>query len=107
MADGFRIDISQKNKWFMTKKKEIICFEYATLDESTNHYTVYGREIKSLKNFFDFPFSSAILHIYSSDGALHRIRSYEIDEIMLKMVGVFHKNNYIFIPLNHTLDMFF
>lgn len=102
IADGFKLNTSAKNQWFKTKAGEVVCFKYATMEP----YAIYGCAVKNLKNFFDFPFGSDKLHIHLSNKFLHRCRSYQIDEIMLKMVGSDNGEEYVFIPLNHTLDMF-
>lgn len=67
---------------------------------------IFGRAIKTSSNFFEKPFQSRFINVYQSDGSLTEPKLIKTSDVKFKMVGIHHKNSYIFIPMVHTVDTF-
>lgn len=91
------------DKWFLTKSGEIVAMKYATVVKDS--YFIHGVPIKYKYDFFSLPYSSHITDIYSSNGdSLNIDKMYELNQIKAKLFCMSYKDNFVFIPLLHSLD---
>lgn len=63
ICDGFTLTSSNANKWFLTKKKEVVAFKYV---EKTG---IFGELLNEFNNVFSQPFNSSILNIFQTDNS--------------------------------------
>lgn len=104
LADGFELSANLKNKWFLTKEKDIVEMKYGTRLADGNIY-VYGSRIKEKKEFFKLPFSSTFIDIYCSYGSVEEPVLFCCSEIECKMVSLKYNEQVVFLPLLHTVDL--
>lgn len=102
IKDGFTIKNDKKNKWFLTKNNELIAMNYVKKIDGQFH--VYGENLKKLNNFFDRPFNSSTINIYSADVNMKIHQPVSLTDIKCKMFSLPYKKQLIFVPLIHTLD---
>lgn len=89
------------NSWFLTKKKEIVKFDFA----DGNDFKLFGKKVKENQSFFIDPISSIKLDIYESAAELDgNLKSFDIDCIEAKMIRLSYKDKFVFIPLLHSLE---
>lgn len=69
-----------------------------------NSIHIFGFAMKHLNDFFDYPYSSHKTDIFISNGENYAMCSYELKEIKAKMVCLSYKDEFVFIPLLHSLD---
>lgn len=63
---GYKLDKSDRNKWFLTKNNEICSFEYAK--KQNNNVIVLCRKITTkLQSLYEYPYSSITLNIFFVD----------------------------------------
>lgn len=94
---------SRKNNdsWFLTNSKEIVKFEFV----SGSDFKLHGKTLKEKEMFFNHPISSTKLDIFESDAQLdNNLKSFDISCVQAKMICLSHKNNFVFIPLAHSLE---
>lgn len=94
-----------KDSWFMTKSKDIVKFEYAIKDKL--NYKVFGLRIAHEQKipFFTNPVNSTKLDIYASSKKFENdLQAYSLETIETKMMCLIHEDQFVFIPLLHTLD---
>lgn len=103
ICNDFMLSNNIKNKWFLTKENEIISMIYATHIEARIH--IYGAKIQVKSDFFEIPIKSSRLNIYKSDGRTILPTLYSLKEIKCKLVSLKYKQEFVFIPLIHTLDV--
>lgn len=94
----------QGDKWFLTKKNEIVEFEHAY--RINNKVFLNGSPLRDKRNFFIQPFNSSFINVYESDKIFNTQQKYLIDEIKCKLFCLSHDNKLIFIPLLHSFDVF-
>lgn len=90
--------------WFLCKDNSqcnIVKFEYAIKHENT--FLICGTPLKELNNFFIKPFSSKYLNIFKSNGEKNAAQKYQLKSIKAKMFCIPHKDNFVFVPLIHTM----
>lgn len=104
LADGFESAANAKNKWFLTKSKDIVEMKYASRLEDGKIY-ICGSKIKEKKAFFTQPFTSTLIDIYCSFGSVYEPQLICCNEIECKMVSVKYNEQFIFLPLLHTVDL--
>lgn len=103
LMDGVVLSANAKDGWFLTKQCEIVQMKSAYYFESQAF--VYGCSLKKITDFFLCPFESKRLNIYKSSKTFNRPMPYKTNNILCKMFNVEYKNNLIFFPLIHTLDL--
>lgn len=104
LADGFELSANPKNKWFLTKNKDVIQMQYATRMENGKIY-ICGSRIKEKRAFFLEPLTSTLMNIYSSIGCVHEPQMICCSEIDCKMVSLMYHEHIVFLPLIHTVDL--
>lgn len=90
--------------WFLcteNSQRKIVKFEYAIKYQRT--FLVCGTPLKELNNFYTKPFSSQHLNIFQSNGEKDLARKYSLTCIKAKVFCLPHKENFVYIPLIHTL----
>lgn len=95
-----------KDSWFMTKSKDIVKFKYATKNGFNGK--IFGDKIVSAHEpFFLNPISSLKLDIYAVHNEIsyeNNIRAYSVESIETKMMCLTCKNQFIFMPLLHSIE---
>lgn len=91
-----------RNRYFMTINGSIIAMKNATLYK--NKAYIFGESIKNKTAFFEKPFNSTFLNIFSSDGEKSTPLLYPPECVKYKMVALNLNDQLIFIPLIHTID---
>lgn len=92
------------DSFFMTKNKEVVQFKYAKKDG--NKIALYGNEFISKNIFFDNPYSSDLTDIYLCTEEKSEDRFFAIENIKAKMVCLPFKDQFVLIPLLHSIDEF-
>lgn len=93
---------AEGNNWFLTKKNEIVRFEYA--QHINGLWYVHGCERKIKSDFYTIPISSSKLNIFKCFTKEETAKMYAISEITSKMFWMPYEQNYdVFVPLNHTV----
>lgn len=92
-----------KDGWFLTKRNNIVSMINATYFEG--NIFIYGSEIKTKWDFFEFPIKSSYLNIYKSNGKTIRPKLYSLNDIKCKLFSLKYNNEFVFLPLIHTLDI--
>lgn len=90
------------DRWFLTKTGEIVEMKFATCMNYS--YFIVGAPMKNKKNFFTTPYSSNITDIYLCNGAKNRDKIYEFNEIKAKLMCLSYKEEFVFIPVLHSVD---
>lgn len=91
------------DKWFLTHQNEIVRMEYSFF--RNDKFIIYGFKVKQTNDFFTVPYTSRLSDIYSSktldvsDG-----QNYQVDIIKAKMMCASSENEFVFIPLLHSID---
>lgn len=94
-----------KDSWFMTKSKEIVKFKYAV--KKKNRFKLFGMQIahEQMKPFFTNGITSTKLDIYTSSNEFENdLQSYDLKSIEAKIMCLTYENQFVFIPLLHTLE---
>lgn len=95
---GFKMNSSDKNKWFLTSDEEI--WEFHSAFENENGMGIRGRQILKISDFFVTPIESSLLSIFKSDGKLSKPKNIKAIKIIKKMFCIKREDNeYVFIPL--------
>lgn len=89
------------DKWFLSDAGEVIEFHYSL--KRTQEYLLYGSCIKNLTNFFTQPFHSDRIHIFMGNGEKNEPTYYKIENVMAKMICVRNNDEFVFMPLLHTV----
>lgn len=91
------------DSWFLTCNEAIVKMMYA--EKKNDKYAIAGVSIQEKKEFFKNPLTSTQLNIYASDGKLNDdLRIHSIDSIVAKMVCLPCEGEFVFIPLEHSMD---
>lgn len=91
----------QKDRWMLMRSNQIVEFDYVVNTE--NGYMVRGSPLKSTDNFFRTPFHSKYLNIFSSDGEKTPSQNFDLNAMKAKLFCLPYKEEFVFIPLLHTL----
>lgn len=95
----------EQNRWFLTKSNEIVQMNYATTREGG--LFILGCKVKHSWPFFEVPFDSTFIKVFSSDGTLHKEQQlYSAGDIECKLVSLNYHDDRVFVPLLHTFDNF-
>lgn len=105
VRDGFSLNKSFKDCWFMTEDSQI--GRFINVDQTINeNFHVQGKIIGKKINFFNYPICSSVINVYeaSINDLSSEIQLINISRIKCKLVAVeLSSNDYVFIPLLHTL----
>lgn len=100
-TDSFLCSRKWGDKWFLTKDDNIVEFLFSV--KQNEKYFLNGLPLKNKTNFFVTPFSSHIINIYLADSDKLEARYYSIEDVKAKMVCLSYKNQFVLLPLLHTL----
>lgn len=98
----FILSKSSGNEWFLSRENEIVQFEYALIND--NKIILHGAPLKTKRDFFKQPFSSRYINIHISDCEKIDPKNFEVSSIKAKLFAIPFENEYVFIPLLHTLN---
>ena len=101
IEDGLTLTTDVKNKWFLSKTNDIVAMINATY--SDQKLCIYGVSVLSKADFFQKPINSSRLDIYISSGELNSPKLYDFSDIKCKLVSLKYRNEFVFIPLIHTI----
>ena len=104
LKNGICFAANLKDQWMLTKSNEILRIH--CIFKTNNELMFYGSKIKKLSNFFDYPFPSSNINIYFCKEVFSEYINIKEQEIKCKLVGISYKNQTVFFPLVHTLDIF-
>lgn len=90
------------DSWFITLKKEMVQMKYATQIGSS--FFICGNELEQKTDFFSKPYSSNLTDIYLCSEKRSNDKLYAINEIKAKMICIPSENQFVMIPLLHSLD---
>lgn len=99
--ENFKIDFSKRNCWFLTKNKEIICFEFCQI--LNGKILMFGAEILNKTNFYETPIESKYFDIYEAPNKKGISKLWGLDCISKKLWGMenIKDNTIVFFPLQH------
>lgn len=99
---NFKINNSDRNKWIMSEKFEIIEFEYA--EKSNEQILIHGRMIMNTFEFYETPIKSSKFKIYSALPDKSNLRTWDLKSIKYKLFKMHNDENssLVFFPLFHT-----
>ncbi|GAB0100954.1 uncharacterized protein DMENIID0001_170700 [Sergentomyia squamirostris] len=100
----FKISSDKKNKWFMTRNKEIVEFDHAVMKETG--LLLFGSSIKRKRDFFETPFNSSRLNIFeTTDLSQNTAKYYNIEDVECKLFCIpSQSSTFVFSPLLHTMQ---
>lgn len=101
-ANTFLSTKKNGDRWFITKRGVIVKMMHA--QKSDGKYLIFGAPLKQKKEFFIHPLPSRYLDIYISNGETKESIFFDISEIRSKLMCLSYKNDFVFIPLLHSLD---
>lgn len=92
------------DKFFLTHSGDIVKMEYVT--KVDNLYKICGFSLLNKSPFFIKPLNSTKLSIFKSDGIFDtEICMYSSSSIKAKMICLESENDFVFIPILHTLEL--
>lgn len=101
IEDGFTLKNDETNNYFLTKNNKIC--KMLNARDSKNNISIIARSFKNQKDFFEKPFKSSYLNIYTVDGELNSDEEiFQVEDVKCKLVNVKNKKENVFIPLIHT-----
>lgn len=80
----------------------IVAMEYASIFEEEVH--IYGKTIKKQTDFFERPFNSSKINIYSLKGMHNTICDFKLSDIKCKLFSLPSNQQIVVVPVIHTLD---
>lgn len=92
---------NRKDRWILTKNNAIIEFDFVILTGSS--YMIQGRSLKNTEDFFQLPFRSRYVNIFSSDGDQNGPALFPLNDIKAKLFCLSYREKFVFIPLLHSL----
>lgn len=97
------------DKWFLVNLSDsangIVRMEYCFFQN--DKFIIYGFELKQKNDFFNQPYSSQLTDIYSSKSLeVYDGKYYYADQIIAKLMCISNENEFVFIPLLHSIDEF-
>lgn len=90
------------DSFFMTHDKIIVKMNYAK--KFNEEFFINGAPFLTQKNFFDLPFSSSFIDIYLSSDQKGNNQFFNINRIKCKMFRLSYKEEFVFMPILHSLD---
>lgn len=100
------LDNTKKNKWFLTKHKELVEFTNATYDYS-GRIIIFGSAITGNKlSLYEKPIRSSLLDIYKCNRVNNRMpKTFQIKDIYCKVFAIdIYENDTAFFPIIHSFD---
>lgn len=92
----------KKDSWFLTVDNYIVSMQYATTT-TEGKILIHGLPVKEKSNFFVQPCSSEFLNIYKTTAEMDTLRSFEYQAVKAKMICLPSGENFVCMPLLHTL----
>lgn len=92
---------NQKDRWFLSNQNYIVHFDHALVNE--NEYMIRGSSLKNSEDFFEKPFRSRYINIFSSDGEKNESTLFALSDVKAKLFCVRYREKLVFIPLVHSL----
>jgi len=102
-SNGLTLTNEDRNKWFLTKKNEIIGMKNATIFE--NKIYIFDSCLKEVGNFFETPIASSYLNIFCANRKEYLSEWYDINDIKCKLVAVEYHKYCIFSADTHFRSM--
>lgn len=101
IKEGFTLDNSNANKWFLTKNREIISLKYVLKTG------ICGEKLTNINNAFNEPFSSSLLNVFQTKHISNTepLKKYAFTDVLCKFVATHFSDKTTFIPLQHTLPL--
>lgn len=90
------------DRWFITKYGDIVEMKHASF--TNNSYFITGVPIKTKNDFFTLPFASSKSDIFVSNGEKGVEKMYHFKDIKAKMMCLSYEEDFVFIPMLHSLD---
>lgn len=91
------------DSFFITQNRNIIQMKYAFVRNSS--FFICGNEFQNKRDFFEVPFPSNLMDIYLCDQTKEETDTiYEITSIKSKMICIPNENQYLFMPVLHSID---
>lgn len=102
ISKSFSLSPTPANKWFLTKRKEIVSMEYGM--EVKCMKCIAGKPLIATNDFFIYPIRSSDINIFISNGKCSSDeRINPLEDIAAKLFCLQYHNDFVFIPLLHTL----
>lgn len=95
------VDGNRKDEWMLTHENNIVAF--SSVVKLERGYFIRGRCLKQIEDFFKSPFNSSFLNIFMSDGVKNDPAYFSLASIKAKLFCMPYKDNFVFVPLLHTL----
>lgn len=89
------------DKWVLLDSGEVVEFYYCF--KRDEDYWFCGSCLENLGNFFTEPFSSKNIYIFSGKYKSSNPNFYRMEKLMAKMICIRDSDEFVFIPLAHTL----
>lgn len=104
LRQGFEINNTFKDSWFLSKKLEIVQMVDASIN-SDNSILIHGKILFNPTDFFKLPIRSSVLYVYTAQlSNLRTTQTFRIDDILCKFVVIRYKqNDFVYVPLLHTI----
>lgn len=90
------------DSWFITVDKKIVQMKYAF--EKGNSFFICGNQLKNKTDYFKSPYSSHFTDIYLCNQDRDEDTVHKIESIKSKMICIPNENEYVLIPLLHSID---
>lgn len=96
----FTLNCGIKNQWFITKKDNVMKFEYVIL--INDEIFICGQQVRKIENFFVHPLASTNLKIFQAKDQFLPKQLIKVDEVADKLFMMQCTNgNLVFMPLLH------
>lgn len=93
----------ETDSWFITKTDQIVRMINANTEK--NKIEIVGSVIEEKCSAFTMPFDSVKLKIFKSNGKMNdKPSTFDLESIVSKIMCLPYKDDYIFIPILHTMD---
>lgn len=102
ICPSFKISSSLKNKWIMSKNKDVIEFFYARA--INNEFYIFGKMMEEKYNFYETPLRSDVFDIYATTSTQSELLSWKLEDIDKKLFFMKSEdlNFNVYFPLLHT-----
>lgn len=99
--NGLQLDTSEKNRWLLTKKKDICSFEYA--EKIGDKIKIACKKIKQhFEGLYSYPSNSTELDIYFCQELSYEKKIIiDFDLICFEMFAISSPNGMIFFPISN------
>lgn len=94
---------NDNDAWFLTNTNDIVKMKYVVQENNT--LTIVGCQIVNEKrSFFEKPIESSKLDIYTTNKISDELSFYCLKSIKSKMMRLSYDQNFVFLPLLHTIE---